>query len=176
MFGGYAFNFRGAASKNKAGPWPERQSLSALCCGKAACIERAVTFRAKLIELSTPVNPAQSNLLSLHPTPNPPIPWLWGVSMMIQFFKALLLAIVVAACSLLVTGQTCVTSGEVKTMVAGIDPPANVTLNKKLREELMKLRYKDEESLHAYMTQLPQDEKAKLKLGQAREKTSARLC
>ena len=95
---------------------------------------------------------------------------------MIQFLKALFLAIVVAACSLLATGQSCVTSGEVKTMVAGIDSPANVSLNKKLRDELMKLRYKDEEALHAYMTQLPQDEKAKLKLGQAREKTSARLC
>jgi len=79
-------------------------------------------------------------------------------------------------CSPSALGQSCVTSGEVKAMVAGIDSPANASPNKKLRDELMKLRYKDEEALHSYMTQLPQDDKAKLKLEQAREKTSARLC
>jgi VWFA-related protein len=73
-------------------------------------------------------------------------------------------------------GQSCVTRDEVKAMVSRLNAQSSVSPNKKLRDELLKLRYKDDEALDAYMTGRQKTDKAKLRLDRVREKNSARLC
>lgn len=94
--------------------------------------------------------------------------------------KALLKVLIVVSSILLWShtafAQSCVTHDEVSAMIARLNSSPSVALNKKLREELLKLRYKDDESLHAYMTEPQQNKKAKQRLDQVREKNSARLC
>jgi VWFA-related protein len=94
--------------------------------------------------------------------------------------KVLLKVLIVVSSLLLwsqaVLGQSCLTRDEVKAMVSRLNAQPSVAPNKKLRDKLLKLRYKDDELLHAYMTPQQQDDKARLRLDQVREKNSERLC
>jgi VWFA-related protein len=92
------------------------------------------------------------------------------------FLKALIILTSILWCFPFALGQSCISRDEVKAMVSRLNTQTSVLPNKKLREELLKLRYKDEELLHAYMIGPQPDEKAKLRVEELRAKNGARLC
>jgi hypothetical protein len=73
-----------------------------------------------------------------------------------------------------VGAQSCVTSDEVKAMVTRLNSPvAKLKVNKKLRDELLKLRQKEHDLVQGV---IKNEDGATKDLDKARQKSSARLC
>lgn len=91
--------------------------------------------------------------------------------------RVLLTIISIFVCSQTIVGQDrCLSQDEIKNMVAQVNLRNPVTLNKKLRDELLKIREKDQQRLNDDISENRKSDAVIKGIRAAREKNTARLC
>jgi VWFA-related protein len=93
-----------------------------------------------------------------------------------QMLRVFIVVATILTCSPLLFGQTaCVTADEVKQMVAQLSSP-NVSLNKKLKEELLKLKKTGQKDIQEAVAEDQKNDNLMKDIRKARDKNTAALC